>query len=311
MGVPRRAVLRPSTRDRVRGFTLSRTIVGVGVLIGLTLGHLTAVNTAPHPAPTGKTVRVAVCQTLCIDSDREGNLRRITYAVEEAARQRAQLACLPETAVLGWVNPEAHRLADPIPGPTSDRLADLARKHKLMIAIGLCEKDGERLFDSVVLIGPDGSILHKHRKINTLVELLTPPYARGTPDQIRAVDTPLGRVGLLICADTFVDELVGRAAAQSPELLIVPYGWAAGRDAWPQHGRRLADLVSSVAKRTGCPVVATDLVGVISAGPWKDNTYGGQSVVADARGEILGVLRDRDVDLRVFDVAIGRGARRP
>ena len=116
----------------------------------------------------------------------------------------------------------------------------------------------------------------------------------------------MGRIGLLICADTFVDELVSRAAAQSPELLIVPYGWAAGRDAWPQHGRRLADLVSSVAKRTGCPVVATDLVGVISAGPWKDNTYGGQSVVADARGEILGVLRDRDVDLRVFDVAIGR-----
>jgi predicted amidohydrolase len=249
---------------------------------------------------------VAVCQTLCIDSDREGNLRRITYAVEEAARQHAQLACFPETAVLGWINPEAHRLADPIPGPTTDRLADLARKHKLMIAIGLCEKDGEQLFDSVALIGPDGSILHKHRKINTLVELLTPPYARGTPEQIRAVDTPLGRIGLLICADTFVDELVIRAAAQSPELLIVPYGWAAGRDEWPQHGRRLADLVSSVAKRMGCPVVGTDLVGVISAGPWKDKTYGGQSVVADARGEILSVLRDRDVDLRVFDVAVGR-----
>ncbi len=285
---------------------LSWIIVGVGVLIGLTLSHATAGRTAPQPVPAGKTVRVAVCQTLCIDSDREGNLRRITYAVEEAAKQGAQLACFPETAVLGWINPQAHQLADPIPGATTDRLAALARKHKLMIAIGLCEKDGEQLFDSVVLIGADGRILHKHRKINTLAELLTPSYTRGTPDQIRAVDTQLGRFGLLICADTFEDELVSRAAAQSPELLIVPYGWAARTDEWPAHGRRLADLVSSVAKRTGCPVAGADLVGVISAGPWKGKTYGGQSVVADARGQILGVLRDRDVDLRVFDVPVGR-----
>jgi len=285
---------------------LSWLIVGVGVLIGLTLSHVTVGRTAPQPAPPAKTVRVAVCQTLCIDSDREGNLRRITYAVEQAAKQGAQLACFPETAVLGWINPEAHQLADPIPGATTDRLAALARKHKLMIAIGLCEKDGEQLFDSAVLIGTDGQILHKHRKINTLAELLTPPYTRGTPDHIRTVQTPLGHFGLLICADTFVDDLVSQAAAQSPELLIVPYGWAAGTDAWPAHGRRLADLVSSVAKRTGCPVVGTDLVGVISTGPWKGKTYGGQSVVADARGQILGVLRDRDVDLRVFDLPLGR-----
>jgi predicted amidohydrolase len=281
-------------------------MVGIGISIGLTLGNQLAGNAARQPPPEGRTVRVAVCQTFCIDSDREGNLCRISYAVEEAAKQGAQLACFPETAVLGWINPESHELADPIPGPTVDRLAALARKHKLMMAVGLCEKDGPDLYDSAVLIGTDGRILLKHRKINTLIQLLTPPYARGTPDQIRAVDTPLGRIGVLVCADTFEDDLVSRAAAQSPELLIVPYGWAAPKEEWPAHGRRLANLVSSVAKRTGCPVVGTDLVGVISAGPWQGRTYGGQSVVADARGQILGVLRDRDVDLRVFDLPVGR-----
>jgi predicted amidohydrolase len=284
---------------------LNCVIAGIGLLLGVALGAQPPDNPAAHRAG-GRTVRIAVCQTLCIDSDREGNLRRITYAVEEAAKQGARLACFPETAVLGWINPEAHRLADPLPGPTSDRLAALAREHKLMIAIGLCEKAGEQLYDSVVLIGADGRILLKHRKINTLVELLTPPYARGAADQIRAVDTPLGRIGLLICADTFEDEFVKQAAAQSPDLLLVPYGWAARNAEWPAHGRRLADLVSSVAKRVGCPVVGTDLVGVISAGPWEGRTYGGQSVVADAAGQILGVLRDRDVDLRVFDVPVGR-----
>ena len=57
-------------------------------------------------------VRVAVCQTLCIDSDIEGNFRRVENALEAAAEQGAELACFPETALLGWINPEARGLAD-------------------------------------------------------------------------------------------------------------------------------------------------------------------------------------------------------
>lgn len=282
--------------------------LAAGALRGLLPGCVSAAGPGRPGVPRGRTVRVAVCQILCIDSDRAGNLCRIGHAVEDAARQGAQLACFPETADLGWVNPESHRLADPIPGLTSDRLAALAHRRGLMIAIGLCEKDGEALYDSAVLIGSDGRVLLKHRKINTLVGLLTPPYARGAPEEIRAVDTPLGRIGMLICADTFEDDLVARAAAQAPDLLIVPYGWAAPREEWPGHGRRLARLVASVAGRVGCPVVGTDPVGVISAGPWRGRTYGGQSVVADAAGRVLGVLRDRDVELRVFDLTLERCA---
>ena len=256
----------------------------------------------PESAPA---VRIAVCQTFCIDGDVEGNLRRIEYAVEEAAGRRAALACFPETALLGWVNPAAHELAAPIPGALSDRIAALAKKHKIMIAIGICEKDGEALYDSAILIDGDGEILLKHRKINILSELMDPPYARGSIDEIRAVDTAIGRVGMLICADTFREELVNAAAAQQPELLIVPYGWAAEVDAWPEHAERLAACVSSAAQRAECPVVGTDVVGVISGGPWKGKTYGGQSLIADADGRVLGRLRDRDAEVRVFEVAIG------
>ena len=255
-----------------------------------------------------KMVRIAVCQTFCIDSDREGNFRRIEYALESAAKQGAQLACFPETAVLGWVNPEAHKLADPIPGPTSERIAELARKHKLMICIGLAEKAGDKLYDSAILVGADGRILSKHRKINTLVELMDRPYARGTREDIRVVETPLGRIGLLICADTFKDELVQAAGEQSPDLLLVPYGWAADKSEWPQHAKQLAAWVSATAKRAGCPVVGTDLVGRITSGPWTGKTYGGQSVVAHREGKVLTILRDRDADVRVIDLKVGRGS---
>ncbi len=269
------------------------------ILIGLAPVGVIAQD-VPETEP--RTVRIAVCQTLCIDSDREGNLRRIKYALEAAAAQQAQIACFPETAILGWINPEARKLADPIPGPTTDRLAELAKEHDMMICIGLCEKDGEDLYDAVVLIGAEGKLLAKHRKCNILTELMDPPYARGSADDIAVVDTPLGRIGMLVCADTFKDELVNRIAGQSPDLLLVPYGWAADKSAWPDHGKSLAAWVASTAQRAGCPVVGTDLVGVVSSGPWRGKTYGGQSPVADAGGTILGTLRDRDAEVRMFEI---------
>src|SRR6478752_2431642 len=90
-------------------------------------------------------VKIAICQILVIDSDREGNFRRIEYALADAKAQGAQIAAFPESAILGWENPEAHRLAQPIPGPDSQRIQDLAKKYGVMIAIGLDEKDGNRL----------------------------------------------------------------------------------------------------------------------------------------------------------------------
>jgi hypothetical protein len=141
-----------------------------------------------------KTVRLAVCQILVIDSDREGNFRRIEYALDQAEAQGAQIAVFPESSILGWENPEAHRLAAPIPGADSDRIAALARKHKIMIAIGLDEKDGDKLYDSAILVDKSGKLLWKHRKINVLAELMTPPYSEGKPEGIGVVETEFGRI---------------------------------------------------------------------------------------------------------------------
>ena len=265
-----------------------------------------AADEAADPAGGGGAIRVAICQTLCIDDDREGNLRRIAYAVEEAAAQGAQLACFPETAVLGWVNPAAHELADPVPGPTSDRLAALAREHRILLVVGLAEKDGDRLYDSALLIGADGAILAKHRKVNVLEELMDPPYTCGAAGAATVADTPLGRIGLLICADVFQEELPAALAAAAPDLVVVPFGWAADRGAWPGHADSLHAWISRTARVTGAPVIGPNLVGAISNGPWTGMTYGGRSAAADAAGTILGELRDRDAEVRVFSIKLDR-----
>src|SRR5512143_908035 len=159
---------------------------------------------------TGRGVPTAICQIVCLDGDREGNFARIEHAMAEAAEAEARLACFPESSLLGWVNAAAHHRACPIPGPDSDRLCRLAKQYGLYVCIGLDEKDGDRLFGSAILIDPGGQILLKHRKINVLPELMTPPYSRGHEEDITAVTTPLGKIGVVICADTFVPMILER-----------------------------------------------------------------------------------------------------
>jgi predicted amidohydrolase len=247
-------------------------------------------------------VRIAVCQILVIDGDREGNFRRIEYALATARAGRAQIAAFPESCLLGWENPDAHRLATPIPGADSDRIAALARRYGLTIAMGLDEKAGDLLYDSAILVDKNGKLLWKHRKLNVLAELMDPPYSVGEAEGIGVVETEFGRVGLLICADTFIEAYVQRMADLHPDLVLVPYGWAEEFDKWPAHEEALQRLVASRAKLWKCPAIGTDLVGQISQGPWRGRTYGGASVVADGAGNVLAVLRDRDTDLRVVEV---------
>jgi len=251
-------------------------------------------------------VRVAVCQVLVVDGDRQGNFRRIEYALQTARAEHADIAAFPECSILGWENPDAWTLAAPIPGEDSDRVAALARKYGLMISIGLNEKDGGKLYDSAILVDKTGKLLWKYRKLNVLPELMKPPYSTGKPRGIGVVDTRFGRIGVVICADTFKDEYARRMASLRPDLMLVPYGWAAPVEKWPAHEKELERLVASRARLWKCPTVGTDLVGEMTHGPWKGYTYGGASVVADASGKVIKVLRDRDTDVRVVELAVRR-----
>jgi predicted amidohydrolase len=254
-----------------------------------------------------KNVRIAMCQTLCIDGDREGNYARIEHALKRAAELDVQIACFPETCILGWVNPAAHQRAHPIPGsqPNHDvqRLAALARRYGLMLSVGLAEKDGEKLYDSVVLIDRDGTLLLKHRKRSILTHLMSPAYTPGM-ENFQVVQSRFGRIGLLVCADTFSSKHLQSLRDLRPDLVLVPYGWAAEKDQWPEHGKELANTVTKAARTIGAPVVGVDLVGAITHGPWNGRTYGGQSVTCDASGKILAVARDRDVDVVIVELAL-------
>ena len=247
-------------------------------------------------------MKIAICQIFCLDGDRGGNLVRIENALHEARDMGADIACFPETSIYGWVNPDARQWADSIPGRDSDTLCRLAEKYGMYMAIGLAEKDGENLYDSAILIDDQGEILLKHRKFNILTELMDPPYTPGN-GEISCIDTRFGRIGMMICADSFNEEYVEKMAAVKPGLLIIPYGWAAEIDAWPEHGQELNKVVTRTAKTTGVVVVGTDLVGEISHGPWTGQVYGGQSLAVEGNGNVLVSAKDRDRDIQLITLS--------
>ena len=125
--------------------------------------------TASAPLDRARAVRIGVIQMHIADSDREDNLRRAAEWIRKGVRESSiQIAVLPESFDIGWINPRAKQLAEPIPGHTSKRLAALARELKIYIVGTVTERDRDKVYDAAFLIGPTGDILGKHRKINIL-----------------------------------------------------------------------------------------------------------------------------------------------
>jgi len=269
------------------------------VLVGIAVKVFA--NRSPNKPAEGSGIKIAMCQIFCLDGDREGNFVRIENAIAEAKQAGAQIACLPESIVLGWENPDAHRRAQPIPGNDTVRLGKLAQKYGIFICAGLDEKDEDKLYDSVVLMDDKGEILLKHRKLEVLPELMDPPYT-AAKDVNAVVDTKFGKIGLLICADTHKNEIIGRMAKLKPDLLLVPYGYVEIEKNWPQHGLQLQKVVKNTALVTAAPVIGTNSVGEVTKGPWAGRIYGGQSVAVDKNGEILATGKDRDRDVIIVTI---------
>jgi len=253
-----------------------------------------------------KAAKVAMCQIFILDGDRQGNFLRIENAIAEAKSKGADIICFPEAAILGWLNSDAHIRACTIPGPDCDQLCELAKKYRTHLCTGLDEKEGGRLYNSVLLIDDQGRILLKYRQINIPQKLMSPPYTPGLDSDISTVNTKFGKIGLLVCADTHSENILDRMAALKPALLLVPYGYAEQESRWPEHGQELHRVVVSAAKRTGATVVGTNLVGQITKGPWSGRIYGGQSVAVDKTGRIIAVAKDRDRDIRVVSINTAR-----
>jgi predicted amidohydrolase len=221
----------------------------------------------------------------CLDQ----NLRRAFRMIEVAAGQGCRIVVLPECLDTGWAHPEARRLAEPIPGRHSDLLVTAARQAGIYVAAGLTERDGERIYNSAVLISPEGELLTKHRKINEL-DIASDLYSTG--DRLSVAETELGRIGLTICADNFSNSLalghsLGRMGAR---LLVSPSAWAVEADhdnRKDPYGETWTVPYTTLARLYDMTVVGVSNVGWINGGVWRGRKCIGCSLAIGPGGELL------------------------
>jgi N-carbamoylputrescine amidase len=210
---------------------------------------------------------------------------------------------LPEAADWGWLDQQARRDALPVPGRYTDFLGDLARRYNLWVSAGCLEKDGDKVYNSAVIIDRTGRIVLKHRKIDTLPSLTKHLYDAGNPEDIKVVDTEFGRIGLTICADNFNLKRPQRVADQGAWLLVAPHGFAAEESKVEQNSKEYQDHIRKVAGKTGLWVIGTDAVlGTVKGGAWKGWLHSGSSMVARPDGTPAIIAKFKQPDLAVFNI---------
>ncbi len=173
-------------------------------------------------APPPETFRVAAVQTHSNMGDPAANRRHLGTLVTKAAEHGAKMIVLPETAVTGYMSwdlkttwriesrpitrglsglsPAA--VAEPVPGPSTEFFADLAKELEVYVTVPMVELESSknRYYNTVVLIGPGGRIVLHYRKLNPWPFAERSWASRGDRGHT-VLDTPYGRVGLLICYD--------------------------------------------------------------------------------------------------------------
>ena len=191
---------------------------------------------------------VALIQMSCV-ADPARNVQTALSHVAQAARGGAKLVCLPELfRSLYFCQKQDYKcfqLAEPIPGPTTQLLSAAAKKHKITLVSSLFEKRTGGLYhNTAVVFGPNGKILGTYRKMHIPDDPGFNEKFYFTPGDtgFQPIDTPVGRLGILVCWDQWYPEAARLMTLRGAQILIYPtaIGWARGEKKDVCHPQRNA-----------------------------------------------------------------------
>jgi len=174
--------------------------------------------------------------------NKEDNLERALFMMEQAGRDGADLVCLPECFTYLGPQRDMPRHAEEIPGPTTERLAQVARKHRMYVHGGSIPEisgTGGMVYNTTVFLDRDGTLLGTYRKIHLFdVDLGVVSYRESDTtlpgNRLVTVTTGLGTIGLTICYDLRFPELYRSLALAGARLILVPAAFTlyTGKDHW-------------------------------------------------------------------------------
>lgn len=224
------------------------------------------------------TGRVAAVQFRTEFGAPEKNRDRIEAYVREAAANGARIVVLPEAAITGYapwdlrpVSPKD--AAEPVPGESTRRFGALAKELEIYLTVPIVESHEGRLYNTIVLVGPDGAIAAHYRKRNPwprIEKTWATPGDLGLP----TVDTPYGRLGLLICFDIHFEA----ARLKGIDLLLYCIAWVDEKDS-----RWFDEDLPAIARENDFAIVGANWT-VPTVPAW---TGFGRSRIIDRRGRIV------------------------
>lgn len=264
-----------------------------------------------------KNLVVALVQMAC-GADPQANLNDALAKVEEAALHGAKVVCLPELFRSQYFcqreDPACFDLAESVPGPSTEALSEVAKRHNVVIMVPIFERRTAGLYhNSVVVIDGDGSIAGLYRKMHVPDD---PAYyekfyfAPGDTG-FRAISTSVGKLGVLICWDQWFPEAARLATLHGAEILFYPtaIGWHPSEKAQEGETQRSAwqTIQRSHAIANGVFVAAVNRVGHEKPAEGGDGIeFWGSSFICDPLGVVLAEASMDQEEIIVAEVDVSR-----
>ena len=255
---------------------------------------------------------------MAMSADPQENVDKAAARVADAARKGAQIVCLPEMYRTPYFcqkeDAALFDLAEPVPGPSTERLSKVAREHGVVVVVPIFEKRATGLYhNSAVILDADGKTAGLYRKMHIPDDPAFYEKFYFTPGDLgfKAFDTKHGRIGTLICWDQWYPEGARLTALQGAAILFYPtaIGWhphekakygAQQRDAWRtiQRGHAIAN---------GCYVAAVNRVGHERTVPGEAGLeFWGTSFLCDPFGVVVAEASTDQEEILVAEVDVGR-----
>jgi beta-ureidopropionase len=250
--------------------------------------------------------RIALIQQQA-GADKRANVERGLRAIETAAANGAELVCFPELAFEPFYPqrralPGYEQFAEPVPGPTTEVFAALAKRLNVVVALNLFERDGDRCYDTSPVIDADGVLLGKTRMVHITDYPGFHEQDYYTPGDTGApvYDTRCGRIGIAICYDRHFPEYMRALALGETDLVLVPQAGTVGE--WPEG--LFESEMRVAAFQNGYFVGLCNRVG-------KDGslTFAGESFVAAPDGTILARAPQGEEQILIADVDLSATGR--
>jgi N-carbamoylputrescine amidase len=260
-------------------------------------------------------VKIGAVQSRC-SADLDANLAVAERGIRKAAEAGAQIICLQELfRSLYFCQVEDHKyfeLAEPVPGPTTDRMQALAKELGVVIVASLFERRAPGIYhNTAAIIDADGTYLGKYRKMHIPDDPLYYEKFYFTPGDLgfSAWETKFARIGVCVCWDQWYPEAARLTALRGAQILFYPtaIGWHPEEKA--EHGPRQHSSWETVqrghAVANGCYVVVPNRVGHEAPVGGPGIEFWGQSFICDPSGEIIakGSRDEEDVVVAEADLA--------